>query len=185
MLRHALVIVFSNAFVSRLGVCLSACPMPRTPDAIGLDRPIAASHAHPRQRVVMTAAPRLELLRVVERTHEVIGDQSSAFDFVGSVLDDGHAPPDHCRSSCCRPCVQLFSFVCLGAFVCRQPRPLLELPMEAASKNVYRPTIAIKGGVCKQLVIQGERCRGRQLPTVIGFHDILGLRIKQYSVSDK
>jgi hypothetical protein len=53
----------------------------------------------------------------------------------------------------------------------------LELPMEAASKNVYRPTITIKGGICKQLVIQGESCRCRQLPTVIGLQDILGLRV--------
>ena len=64
------------------------------------------------------------------------------------------------------------------------PRALV-LPMDAGRKNVYRPTIAVKAWVCKVLVIEGDTCRGIQLPTVIGLQDLLGPRVRQLSVSDK
>src|SRR5579864_3963626 len=53
----------------------------------------------------------------------------------------------------------------------------LELPMDAGSKNVYRPTIAIEAGVCKELIIEGDICRGVHRPTVIGLKDILSPRV--------
>src|SRR5579872_2407021 len=59
------------------------------------------------------------------------------------------------------------------------------LPMDAGGKKVDRPTIAIKAGIYKVLVIEGDVCRGVQRPVVVGLEDILGPRIGQLSVSDK
>jgi hypothetical protein len=63
-------------------------------------------------------------------------------------------------------------------------RPL-ELRMDAGSKKVDRPTVAIKARIRKELVIRGDSCRGRQLPTVIGLEDLLGSTVSQLSVADK
>src|SRR5579864_4675382 len=71
---------------------------------------------------------------------------------------------------------------CLEARYLRSP---LVLPIDAGRKKVDRPAIAIKAGVCKVLIIEGEICRGVQRPIVIGLDDILGPRVSQLSVSDK